>query len=106
MPFEFFLARTAERRTLIQCHVIANDRGFSNDDPHSVINEQATPNLRCRMNLDAGQEPGDLGEPSGQQAEMVVPKPVRKPVRANSVQTRVTQHDFKSRFGRWIAFQN
>ena len=60
MPFEFFLARAAERCTLIQRHVIANDRGFSDDNAHAVINEQATPNLRCRMNLDARQEPGDL----------------------------------------------
>jgi hypothetical protein len=62
MPFEFFLARATKCCALIYRYVIANDRGFSDDNAHAVINEQSPTNLRCRMNLDARQEPGDLGE--------------------------------------------
>src|ERR1035437_5853286 len=60
MSLELFLAGTAERSALIQRDVIADDRSFSDDDTHAMINEQTTPNLRSRMNLDPGQPPCHL----------------------------------------------
>src|SRR5947207_1759720 len=46
---------------LIQQNVIPYFGGFTNDNTHAVVNKQALTNLCARMNLDAGEKAGLLG---------------------------------------------
>ena len=56
------VSRAAECDALVQHAIIADDGGLPDDDSHGVVDEQATPDLRGGMNLDAGEKPGDLRE--------------------------------------------
>src|SRR5271168_3808787 len=49
MTFAGFLARAAEGHALIERYVISDDSGFADDDTHSVIDEEAAPDLRAGM---------------------------------------------------------
>src|SRR5580700_3198007 len=55
-----FLARATEGYPLVERYVVADDRSFTNDDAHAVIDEEAAADLGARMNLDAGDQPPDL----------------------------------------------
>src|SRR4051812_40172580 len=91
MPFAVLLAGAPESDTLVERNVIADDRRFSDDHAHPMIDEDATPNSSSRVNLDAGQPSCNLREPSRRQKEAVVPKPVVHAEEPHRVQARVTQ---------------
>ncbi len=50
------LAGAAERDALVEGYVVADDRSFTDDHAHAVIDEEAAADLRAGMNLDAGKE--------------------------------------------------
>src|SRR6185312_11647162 len=54
-------AGSAERDLMIQHHVVANLRRLADDDARAVVDEEAPPDARPRMNLDAtGHQAGNL----------------------------------------------
>jgi len=64
-----FFAGTAESYVLIESAVVTNDAGFTDNDAHTVIDEEALPNLRAGMNLDAEGKCTIWEETLGQRAQ-------------------------------------
>ena len=62
MSFARLFASTTQGYTLVYRDVIADNTGFPNNHSHAVVNENAPPNLRSRMDLDAGEEARHLRE--------------------------------------------
>jgi hypothetical protein len=56
-----------------------------------VVNENALADARRRMYLYAGHKPGNLREPARRQMKPPLPKPVRRAVKNQRVQTRVAK---------------
>src|SRR5580658_7433916 len=73
VPLAALLTSTTERDALIQSHIVANDRGFADDHPKPMIDEQSPANLGSRMDFDSRQESRYLREPSRQKQKTVIP---------------------------------
>ncbi len=74
--------RAAEGDTVVQEHVVADFGRLPDDDADPVVDEHALADLRGGVDLDAGQEPRDVGVESGEQRSVVRPEPwaTRRPV--------------------------
>src|SRR6476646_9279064 len=57
---------TAERYPLIDCDIIADFAGFTDDDAHAVIDKTAPADFRAGMNFNSGQEPSDVAHETRQ----------------------------------------
>ena len=57
VPFPSREARSTERHSLVEGHVVADLCRLTDNDAHSMINEQPLSNLGSRVNLYTGQEP-------------------------------------------------
>lgn len=55
MTLGFLMSRTPESDTLVEQHVIADHGGFSDHDPHAVIDEEPPAYRRPGVDLDPGQ---------------------------------------------------
>ena len=66
LPVSF--AGAAQGDALVERDVVADDRGLADDDAHAVIDEEAAADLRAGMNLDAGDQAGDLRQDAGHKA--------------------------------------
>ena len=63
VPLSGFFSRTSQGHTLVQGHIIPDNRRLSNDHTASVVNEQPFADCGARVNLD----PGLPGRPLGNQ---------------------------------------
>ncbi len=88
MPLAGFLAGTAESHALIQRDIVANDGGLADNNAHAVIDEEAAPNLRARMNFNSSNQPGDLRQRAREKAPVVNPQPVMEAIAPERVQAR------------------
>jgi hypothetical protein len=80
---------------MIEVAVVADLGGFPDHHAHAVINHQPPADFRGRVDLDPGQPAGNMrGEPS-QQAQVVLPEPMRQPVPHQGMQSRVAQQDLE-----------
>src|SRR6478672_2090034 len=70
---------TAERHPLIDCDVIADFAGFTDDDAHAVIDKTAPADFRAGMNFNSGQEPSNVAHETRQGGQLALPEPVRDP---------------------------
>ncbi len=69
----------AQRHPMVQRAIVADLRGFPDDDAHPVVDEHPAPYGRARMDLDAGQPPAPVGKPAGKPAQAQPPQPMRHP---------------------------
>src|ERR1035441_1212206 len=56
VPLAVLLAGTAESDTLIQSHVVTDDRGFADDHAQPMVNEQPAANCCAGVYFNSGQE--------------------------------------------------
>ena len=55
-------AERAERHALVELHVVANDRGLADDYAGAMVDVEAAPDGGARVDVDAGQGVGVLGD--------------------------------------------
>ncbi len=106
MPLPLLFAGSAERHTLVERDILADDRGLSDHHTHAMIDEQTPPHLRSRMDFNAGEPARHLRQPARQQKEIVVPQPVVHAIEPHRVQTGVAEINLQPRLGRRIALQH
>ena len=58
-------ADAAQGDTLIEGHIVADLGGLADHHAHAVIDEEAPPDPRARVDLDPGHEAADLGDETG-----------------------------------------
>ena len=106
MTFPVFLAGASQSDALVERDIIADDRSLADDDTHSVVDKQAASDFGCGVNLDSGQQAGDLGKPAGHEEKVVVPEPVVHAVEPHRVETGVAEKDFQARLGSGIVLHH
>jgi len=106
MPFALLQGSPPERHTVVHRHIFADDRGLSDHDACAVIDEEALPYRCARMNLDARQQSGDMGEKACGEFRSAHPHAVRHPVRPDGMEPRIDERDLRMRSGRWIACEH
>src|SRR6185295_14177039 len=72
-------AGAAEGHALEDADVLADLGGFADHDPHAVVDEEAGPQDRGGVDLDAGEEPAYVGDEPGQERPAAAPQRVRHP---------------------------
>lgn len=92
MPLLLRERPATERHTVIQHDVVPDLRGFTDDHAHAVVDEETPTDRRTGMDLDSGEEPGELRKDPRRPFQCGHrPHPVRDTVRPDRVETGV--HD-------------
>lgn len=89
MAFPFFFTGTAEGYTLVEGYVVADDRRFTDDDAHAMVDEEAFTDLCTGMNFDSRKETGDGGNNPGRDEPLAAVKEVSQAVSPNGVKAGV-----------------
>jgi hypothetical protein len=97
MAFAVLFAGTAKRYTLVQCNIVADHRGLTNDDTHAVVDEYPMPKCGSGMYLDAGKKAGDLAHESRETASTMAPKPVLTTMRTDRLHAGIADKDGECR---------
>src|SRR5207302_11251129 len=97
MTFTFLLASPAERYSLIDGDIGADNGGLADHNPHAVINKKPMSNECAGMDFDSGKEPHHLRVQSGKESHVVSPQPMGETVAPQSVQPRVAEEDLEHR---------
>ena len=92
MTLAMFLSRAAQSDALIEGHVVADHRGFSDDHPVSMVDEKSFSDLCARMNLDSGFSCAALGNPSCQEKMARLVQPVRHPVMEHHLEAGIQKY--------------
>src|SRR3546814_1500524 len=82
----------AEGDALVEGHVVADLRGLADHHAHAVVDEEAAPDGGARMNLDAGQQARDGGNPPPDQEPAPAPEGVGQPVEDDRLETGIAKH--------------
>jgi hypothetical protein len=61
MPLATLFTGTTKGDALVNEGVVSDNGSFANDDTHTVVNEDTPPNRGTRMNFNASQKAGKLG---------------------------------------------
>ena len=72
------LAGSAQGDALIEGDVAADDGGFADDDAGGVVDEEAAAEQRAGMDVDAGEEAGDLRENARGETQVGAPERVAR----------------------------
>lgn len=96
MPLLVACVCASERDTVIEHAVVADDCGLADDNAHAVIDEQATADLGTWMNLDSGEEPGDLREEPSEEPQLPAPQRMADAMPPDGVHPRVEKEDNRS----------
>ena len=72
-------------------HVVSDLCGLSDDDAHTVVDDEAAADPGAGMDLNAGDVSGDLGIKPGQKEQPVPVQPVGYPVKEDGVYARIQQ---------------
>ena len=86
-----FLAGSTERHTLVERDVFPDNRGFSDDHSHAMIDKKTAADFRSGMDFDGGEQARHLRQPARQQKEIVVPEPVVHAIKPNRMQAGITE---------------
>ena len=103
MAFAFFLTRPAEGHALIEGNVVADDRRFSDDNAHAMVNEQAFANLGAGMDLDAREEAGNGGNDAGRDKPLMLVEEVGQAMGPDGMKAGIAKQDFQRILSSWIA---
>jgi hypothetical protein len=87
----------AQNDALVQEAPVAHRRRLADHDTHAVIDDDAPPERRARMDLDAGDEPVDVREDARNKARIAQPQRVRQAVKPDRVQARVDEEHLEPR---------
>ena len=97
MALAVLLAGAAQRHALVHRHVVADYGGFTDDHPHGVVDEQPPSQLRAGVNINAGEEAGDLREQPRQQAQLHAPEGVGEALNPDCPQSWVAGENLDPR---------
>src|ERR1044071_5246142 len=101
--FVFGKRESAERHALIQLDVIADDRGFADNDSRSVIYEKALADFSAGMNVYTRARVRKLRQHSWQYRNAHDMKLVRDAISCDRIRSRVAQYYFVNAMGRRVA---
>src|SRR5690606_31105426 len=93
VPLPFLLARPAQDNALVEGDILPDLSGLADDHAHAVIDEEAGAQLRPRVDLNARQEPADVGDDPGQNVAPAAVEPVGDSVDLDGVEARIGQDD-------------
>src|SRR5690625_1460101 len=105
MPFALFFTAAPKNYALIKCHIVANFGRFTNDDSHTVIDEDALANLGTRVDLDAGEKAVDMGDQPGDEIKPMSVKEMGHPVHLQCMKPRIAGEHLQQRTSRRIAIK-
>jgi hypothetical protein len=91
---------------VIQGALVLDDGGLADHHAHAMVNEDAAPDRRPRMNLDAGNPAREMGQRTRHPAQTGGPQPVRNPVQGKGMETRIAGQHLPGGSGGRIAFEN
>ena len=60
MALAFLFAGSAQRDSLVEGDVVADDGGFADYGAHAMVDEEAAADFRAGMNFDSGEQARDL----------------------------------------------
>ena len=66
MPLPLVLSSAAQGNAVVKEHVVSDLCGLSDDDAHTVVDDEAAADPGAGMDLNAGDVSGDLGIEPGQ----------------------------------------
>ena len=91
-------ACAAEGHAVVDENIVADDRRLADHDAHSVVDEDPTADGGAGVDLDAGQEPGELRNEPRQNLQLIsLPQSVRQPVRPERVHAGIPEQYFGTR---------
>src|SRR5215469_8412155 len=104
VAFAGFVAGATQGYALVEENVVADFGGLSNDDAHTVIDEEAAADRSARMDLDTCKEAADLGDDARRERNAPAVQLMRQPVREDGVKTGIAEKDLDDTFrGRILA---
>ena len=95
MALAFLLAGAPQGNALIEGDVVTHNGGFPNDGARAVVDEEAASKFGSGMDFDPGEQARHLGEPAGQEAQIMPPQPVGEMVCPNGMQSGIAEEDFQ-----------
>ena len=96
-------ARAAQRYTLEKVDVVADDRRFSDDDAHTVVDEELFADARARVDLDTSEKAPNVREQPGGHFRAADVQRVRETVDLAGVESRVREDDLQVADGGRVA---
>ena len=94
----------AQSDRMVKRHVVADDRGFADDDAGAVVDDEPPPDFGAGMNFDGGDDAAQIRDKPGQQEKLPLPQPVGPTVNHQGMKTWIAKHDFEPVSGRRITF--
>ena len=95
--------RDPERHLMIKVAIIAHLGGFTDDDAHAMINDEAAADDGGGVDFDAGQPAREVRRKPPQKIEVMSPQPMRQAMPHDGMHARVAEQDFKIGTRRWVA---
>src|SRR5829696_9151839 len=86
------LPRPAQRHPLVYGDVVTDQGGLTNDNAHTVIDEDTLAEPCSRMNLDPGDRPTKMCQQTRGEKEARAPQPVRYSVQSDGMEPRRRQN--------------
>src|ERR1700743_507183 len=102
MAFPLLVAGPAECNTLVDQNVVANFRSLADNNARTVIDEKTPPDLRSRVDFNAGQKTRNLRDEPRNDRDVRLVQPMRETVQQNGVEAGVTEEDFNGALRRWV----
>src|SRR3569833_2854808 len=93
----------AKRDGLVAPDLVADHGGLADHDPSAVIDEEAGPDSRARMNVDTGAVMGYLGDQPRHEARAKAIQKMCEPVMDDRRHPGIADQDLRETLGGWIA---
>src|SRR5579862_8749468 len=89
------VAGSAERDAQVNENVVANLSGLADYHAHAVVDEETAADPGSRMDFDAGQKAGNLGDETRQNRDVGFIQAMREAVHQNRVKSGVAEDDLE-----------
>src|SRR5207253_4956747 len=96
----------AQRDAVVERAVVADFRRLADHDTHAVVDEDAAPDARAGMDLDAGEEAGHVRKEPREPSQLRLPQRVRDAMQLERVEARIARENFPDRARGRIAFEH
>jgi len=91
---------------MVHGDILSDFRRFSDDHPHSMVNEESGTDLCSRMDLDPREKSGNMREKAGEEMEVTFPEPMGESVKIEGMKTRIAEENFEYTAGRRVSIKN
>ena len=97
------LAGAAQGDAVVDQAVVPDLGGLADDDAHAVVDDQALADGGAGVNFDSGAPAAGLGDPAGEQLQVVLIAPVGPAVAAGGFQSGIEQQHLQRSTGGGVA---